>query len=249
VNPTLLLIRPAGSNDQLAGAFTALGWPVIERPLTRITSVDEGVDDRRLAMSLDRFDHVIFVSQHAVLTGLPRLAAFWSQWPSGLRWYAVGERTAMILENEGAPEVLFPAVSGSTGLLSLQPLVDAADSAVLIVKGEDGLDDLENTLLERQARVENLTTYQRELCNGDRVEHQINGYVVPVYNSSVLPGLKSVLMDVPDHHQVLVAVSERIAEAATAIGFKKVLISSGLEQIAVATCIESARRWLPYDKP
>ena len=219
----------------------------MERPLTRIAPVDEGVDERRLAMNLDQFDHVIFVSQHAVLTGLPRLAAYWPQWPSGLRWYAVGKRTAMALQNQGAPRVLFPADSGSTGLLSLPTLVDVADSAVLIVKGEDGLDDLAHTLSERQARVENLSTYRRESCTNDTVEDQVNGYVVPVYNGSVLTDLKTVLMNVADHHRVLVAVSERIAEAAAAIGFKKVLISSGVELNTVATCVEDAGRWLSQD--
>ena len=56
--------------------------------MTEIQAVDSGSESRRLAMRLDRFDHVIFISQHAVLTGLPRLSKFWAQWPLHLNWYA-----------------------------------------------------------------------------------------------------------------------------------------------------------------
>ena len=75
-------------------------------------------------------------------------------------------------------------------------------------------------------------------------EDRPGGYVIPVYNSMVLPVLKTVLAKVPVQRQVLVALSDRIAEKATAIGFQKVLISQNVGQDAVVASIKDARDWL-----
>lgn len=249
MTPTLLLIRPEGHNDALMAEFSTVDWRVVEMPLTRIDAIDGGEKERQLVMDLDRFDHVIFVSQHAVRTALPRLAALWPQWPLGLRWYAVGASTAKAMEKEGIGHVVFPAVSGSAGLLSLEDFRDPAGTVALIVKGVDGLDDLENTLRKRGATVHSLTTYRRVQCMPGVIDDVASGCVVPVYNSTVLSALKSILARVPDHRRVLVAVSERIASEASAMGFQKVLISSDVGQDAVATCIEDARDWLAQNNP
>ena len=86
--------------------------------MTEIQALDGGSESRQLAMRLDRFDHVIFISKHAVLTGLPRLSQFWPQWPLHLNWYAVGRQTATTLLSEGISNVNFPEKSGSAGLLA-----------------------------------------------------------------------------------------------------------------------------------
>lgn len=240
----LLLIRPAGSNDRLANSAQSFGWPVIESPMTEIQAVDGGSESRQLAMRLDRFDHVIFISQHAVLTGLPRLSQFWPQWPLHLNWYAVGRQTATTLLSEGISNVNFPEESGSAGLLALPSLMSPQGSTILIVKGVDGLDDLATTLAQRQASVECMTTYRRVPVIPEEFEDRPGGYVIPVYNSMVLPVLKTVLAKVPVQRQVLVALSDRIAEKATAIGFQKVLISQNVGQDAVVASIKDARDWL-----
>lgn len=212
--------------------------------MTEIRAVEGGRESRQLAMHLDRFDHVIFISQHAVHTGLPRLRQFWPQWPMHLNWYAVGRQTATALLNEGISNVNFPEESGSAGLLTLPSLMSPQGSAILIVKGADGLDDLATTLAQRLASVECMTTYRRAPVIPEEFEDRPGGYVIPVYNSTVLPVLKTGLANVPVQRQVLVALSDRIADEANAIGFQKVLISQNVEQDAVVACIKDARDWL-----
>lgn len=102
------------------------------------------------------FDVVIFVSEHAVRLGLPRLRI------GDARVFAVGARTAAVLEAAGIVAG-FPARADSEGLLDLPALVSVRGSRVLLVSGAGGREKLGSALVERGARVERFVCYERRV--------------------------------------------------------------------------------------
>ena len=104
------------------------------------------------------FSDVVFLSEHAVRLGVPRLAT--EPWFAGARTYAVGAATAGHLAEAGIRADV-PEDASSEGLLALPEFADARGRAVLIVCGAGGRDLLEKALAARGARVEKLVVYRR----------------------------------------------------------------------------------------
>ena len=175
----VLLTRPDGENEVLATLLRAAGPPVGEvcsRPMLRLSDLS-GPDSARvksIAMNLDQYDKIIFVSKSSVRFGLPVLASCWPQWPVTLEWLAVGPGTARALEPFGI-NAGYPEPPGSEGLLRLlhpsttQPI----DQRILIARGKGGRELLFDELARRGARVEYWEVYHRSTVIHDDLQQLI----------------------------------------------------------------------------
>lgn len=157
---TILLTRPAGANKPLADLFHADGLLPIIRPLIELVEKPVDLEMKQIAMDLDRYDKIIFVSKTSVRFGLPILEDYWPQWPISLEWLSVGPGTAELLKQQGVV-ASFPDLAGSEGLLALAALQEVAGEQILIVRGEGGRELLGQSLIESRASVTYLETYRR----------------------------------------------------------------------------------------
>lgn len=158
----ILNTRPAHQAAELSAALRAAGARVSELPLIAITPLPLAADDERLLLDLDRYDGVFFVSANAARLGLDAIAGVWPQWPHRLPAYAVGQRTARVLE-AAAISATVPDQADSEGLLALPALADVAGRRFLLCRGDTGRELLANTLRARGARVDVLALYRRVL--------------------------------------------------------------------------------------
>ncbi len=157
-NLQVVLTRPEGDNESLAERFEA---PVLVRPLIKLSALPVTEDVKRIALELDRYDAIIFISKSAVLFGMEILDQYWPQWPVALSWFSVGSGTAGELDKFGV-KARFPDRPGSEGLLALEELSEPEGQKVLIVRGKGGRELLAGELKARGAEVEYLEIYERE---------------------------------------------------------------------------------------
>ncbi len=178
--PGVLLTRPEGYNDVLAGQLRSSGYRVLTRPLLVIAALVPNAESRRHAMDLDRYDVVVFVSRNAVRFGVSQLQAYWPQWPTKLTWCAVGSRTAEDLQNLDITAV-WPKTPGGEGLVGL---VDWRDvKQVLIVRGRGGLETLRESLEDQGIGVDYLEVYERSPRIWPRMRDEIASVGVVVITS------------------------------------------------------------------
>lgn len=158
----VLVTRPAGQADGLTAMLRAAGWETQHLPLLQIEAIDPLPDPaRQRLLDLDRYDHLVFVSANAARIGLDRIAERWPQWPLGQQYWAVGESTALVLQNAGLEVVRPDRDMSSEGLLALPGLADVDGQRVLIVRGEGGRQLIAETLRGRGASVDALCCYRR----------------------------------------------------------------------------------------
>ncbi|MDP2227169.1 MAG: uroporphyrinogen-III synthase [Moraxellaceae bacterium] len=158
----ILNTRPAHQSGDLSAALRAAGATVSELPLIAITPLALPADAERLLLDLDRFNGVFFVSANAARLALDAVAGFWPQWPYRLPAYAVGQRTAVALEDAGLT-VITPEQADSEGLLALPELAEVSGQRFLLLRGESGRELLADTLRARGAQVEIIGLYRRDL--------------------------------------------------------------------------------------
>ena len=82
---TILLTRPPGENESLADLLRLEGLSPIIHPLIELAEKPVDPEMKRIALDLDRYDKVIFVSKSSVRFGLPILENYWPQWRFSLR--------------------------------------------------------------------------------------------------------------------------------------------------------------------
>jgi uroporphyrinogen-III synthase len=158
----IVVTRPAQQAAALLEALRAvdaepLFFPVIEIvPLTDVSPL------HALADKLSDYDFAFFVSANAVeqtLAIIPR-----GSWPASLRIVTVGPGSARALQSHGFDNVMLPASQfDSEGVLDLPALQTqaVAGKRVLILRGNGGRELLAQGLIERGARVDVQTCYQR----------------------------------------------------------------------------------------
>lgn len=167
----VLNTRPAAQAAALTQRLQAAGARVSELPLIHIAPRELPPEKKRLLLDLDRYDGVFFISANAARHGLDAVADCWPQWPHRLPAFAVGARTASVLQ-AASLAVTVPAQADSEGLLALPELQDVQGRAFVLFRGEGGRELLADTLRARGARVEVLELYRRELPAGAAREWQ-----------------------------------------------------------------------------
>jgi len=168
---------------------------------------------------------VILVSKHAAfLSSLLFPESFFRH----ANCFAVGSASQVFFENI---DIKSAGSENAASLLALKELQTIAGVKLCIIKGEQGLDTLEITCRERGAEVTVLNLYKR--CQSTAVENQLSeidlNTLTSVYGVSVF-ALEHLLDGAGEDSRAvlvekqLIAMSERIAEAASELGFKYVVV-------------------------
>lgn len=164
----LVLTRPDGQSEHLAGLLQASGAAIIRFPVTEILPLSDPQPLRQLATSLPDYQLAFFVSANAIrhtLAVIPR-----TDWPAQIQLATVGKASAQVLRESGFASVIFPAERQDTeGVLALPAFAAeaVAGKRVLILRGEGGRELLADVLRQRGARVTYAQCYQRRRASID----------------------------------------------------------------------------------
>lgn len=171
------------------------------------------------------FTDVVFLSEHAVVIGLPRLI------DAGLdltvtRTAAIGSSTAARLGDQGIAAAV-PVVPSSEGLLAMRSFTEVAGRQILLVSGEGGRNLLENTLTERGAVVEKFAAYKRQAVVA--VDEDLAGVdAIAVASGDGFEIMARVWFAADGSSDVPVFVpSERVAAKGARLGFSRVFTCAG----------------------
>ena len=227
---TVLLTRPPGANESLAGMLRAEGFFSIVRPLIELVEKPADREMKRIFLDLDRYDKIIFVSKSSVSFGLPLLENYWPQWPPSLKWFSVGRGTATALSHYGVV-ASFPDLAGSEGLLALAGLQEVTGEQILIVRGTGGRELLGQSLGESGASVTYLETYRRLLLQHD-FSNLVPGTIVILTSAEILENFASLTGDsLLNYHTVV--PSSRLEEIARTYAFQGVTNAGGASDEAL----------------
>jgi uroporphyrinogen-III synthase len=234
----VLITRPRGRGELLAGAIREAGGSVTEVPLLAVEPLDPQRDADTIARTsaqlrgLDRYDAVIAISINAVEFGLRWATEYRSQWPANLRWYGIGAATTEALEQWGAP--VEPAAAGmnTEALLTLPSLQHIAGQRLLILRGIGGRETLAQQLRERGAQVEYAECYRRsepQLAATERARLTEPVDAICVNSAETLANLWNNLPAEAQPRvcaQALIVPSQRVAERAAILGFTQVIVAT-----------------------
>lgn len=239
---TVLLTRAEGQNARLSDLLTAASVNTLILPMLSIEPCAVDHRMRQVAMDLDRYDHIVFVSRNAVLFGLDLLDQYWPQWPAGLRWHALGEATAAALRQHNiAPRV--PAEHSTEGILASGVFDRVGGDKILIVRGVGGREALAARLTELGAEVVYLEVYARRpltLAEDDRQTLLARRPVVGVvYSGETLEALAANLGQVREGLS-LVVPSRRVRNMAVELGFTGVTVAAGTDEAAICEAVLTA---------
>ena len=224
---------------QLLAALTDAGIAAVALPVLDIETVTPVNGD--VLKALDCFALVIFVSIHAVHSGMPMIEAIWREPPQEPRWLAVGDATAAALAARGVAARV-PEPQSSDGILALPETVAVAGRRVLIVAGEGGRGDLQQALQQRGATVERLVVYRRvPVRRCDELSEMRDSLVAVVISSADGGRAFAALWEAAGGSREipLVVPSARAAAAMRALRFGTVVTSAGAGSAAVIEALQS----------
>lgn len=244
----VLVTRPDDVADALCRRIAAAGARVTHVPLLIIEPLPETAAARALAQDLGRYDVVLVTSRHAVQHALPRLAAYWPQWPAGQQWLAVGASTAVALSGWGI-HARAPADARSEGLLALPALADVAGKRILLLTGEGGRGLLDSALAGRGAQIDRFETYRRQPAAGNEAALQAfcaagsAPRAVLVSSGDALQNLLARAPALCASGTACVAAGERLAALARDAGFANPQVAAGAgDDDMLAALLALARR-------
>lgn len=234
----ILLTRSEEQNMIFKAHLADLDAEVLSRPLLRSIPIPLTQAANQVILDLDRFDHIIFISQNAVAFGLKSLASRWPQWPQSLHWYAVGPATAQRLQQAGI-QAIVPQLASSEGLLELPGLKLPGGSNVLIMRGLGGRETLKQTLEVRGAVVDYIEVYRREAVayGNEFIPHQDVEMVAMIYSGEALARLAELIQS--HQHLHLIVPSRRLQRIAFSSGFAKVLLAKSQQDDSMLETLQA----------
>ena len=160
---TIVVTRPLAQAGALASAIEeAAGRPLVF-PLLEISPADDPRPLAEVALRLNDYALAIFISPNAVDHALPVILADRS-WPAPLRPAAVGQGTVRALAAHGIGNCIAPTERFDSEALLALPELDVSKVAglrIAIFRGDGGRELLADTLRERGALVDCITSYRR----------------------------------------------------------------------------------------
>ena len=230
---TLVVTRPATQARRTAIALREAGATVIEFPVLDIASIETSL----MPQDLEAADAFIFVSANAVEYGVPALRRTGAL-PAAAEIFAIGRATAAALNDAGFADVVSPQQSiDSEGLLALPQLRTVMGRHIILVKGQSergGRRLLDHTLTARGAQVTTLECYRRAarmpalVARSALKESLVAGHVHACFAMSTetlesLMNVFSAMNFLPQSEIALLVPHTRVAEAARACGFDRIL--------------------------
>lgn len=228
----ILVTRPETQSEQLCSLIAEAGGEPIVFPVLSIEAIPSPHWHKP---PLDQIDWLIFISRNAVecfMAGWP------SPLPSHLQFAAVGGGTARAMREAGLRVDCQPEQStGSEGLLQMPAMQAIRGKQVVIVRGVGGRELLADTLTARGATIAYMEVYRRGLA-----EHSHPACIEAMYADKLIctsaAGLDNLCRILAEFRaellfKPLVVVSERLAEYARSLGFKRLAVSADASDTAV----------------
>jgi uroporphyrinogen-III synthase len=154
----VLVTRPELQAASLCRLLQAQGADTLQLPAIDIKPLP---DARERIGALDAFDIFLFTSANAVRYGVPLLGR-----RHGSTVAAIGPATARALGEQGCAATLQPQGGYTSEALLAHPRFEhLAGQQILLIKGADGRQVLEQELARRGARVTALAVYERVPAN------------------------------------------------------------------------------------
>ena len=204
---------------RLATALEAAGHTAWVRPVLRIEVL-------RSYPPPGAFDLTIFLSEHAVHAAC---ANGWRETPA----LAIGPGTRAALRTRGVLAAI-PQVATSEGIVDF--LTSALPSRALLAAGEGGRDVLGPLLEERGVAVVPWAPYRRVAVSGPLPDSEQVDAIVAASEAGLRVAADMWFASGRSPAIPVIAPSARVAEAAGAVGFTRVLVSPGAGvQATVAT--------------
>ncbi|MGB0467313.1 MAG: uroporphyrinogen-III synthase [Pontibacterium sp.] len=239
----VLVTRPALQAEPQTELLRALGAEPVSLPLIEIHTIEASDPAYQRARShfldLDLYQKVIFISANAAHFGAQWIDQYWPQLPIGIRWLAIGKKTAATLTDYGIDAESASLGYDSEALLNDLHLQEVEGERILIVRGQGGRTLLAESLRARGAQVEYADLYQRR-CPG-YADSTIKDILYQQAPDALLitsgEGLDNLLQlangrqrqfstkALLNYH--LVVPSERIAKQARLAGFKRITRAAG----------------------
>jgi uroporphyrinogen-III synthase len=247
----VLVTRPQAQADGLVAAIDMAGANASHYPVMSINalSAEAGQPCKQLILSLDEFQHVIFISGNAVKFGMQSIDQYWPQLPIGISWYGIGKKTIEQLLNADVPVANQSGSNAmnSEALLEHQGLQAIKHEKVLILRGVGGREYLKQQLSQRGAIVNYAQCYQRKIPehkSGELIEfirhHKINAICInsgeSLHNFEQLLGVDSVstVQNIP-----LLVAGERVASIAAERGFKNITAAENASDSAMLKALHT----------
>jgi uroporphyrinogen-III synthase len=222
---SVLVTRPLPQGEMLCAAIRKFGGAAVSFPTLEIQQLTVCVSST--------YDLAIFVSVNAVQHGLALFAA-----QPDLRLAAIGRATAAAMKQAERPAHILPEADfNSEALLAHPELLNSQIRRVVIVRGEGGRELLAESLSARGLQVDSCEVYRRVLPKVDphavdALEDywQEDGFdAITVTSIETLSNLLTLLSDRSRtwlRGTALVVASDRIAEAARALGLSGPMINA-----------------------
>jgi len=249
----VLVTRPAHQSSGQCRELEKLGAQASELPMLSILGNSlEGVAGaalRQPIMDLDLYHKIICISPNAARFALDAIDIYWPQLPLGIEWFAVGQRSAEVLQQAGLTVSYSNLGSQSEHLLALAALQQVEQQRILILCGNAGRELLEQQLTARGARVDHARLYRREcpVYDDSTIEKAVYSETLSaiLFTSGealtnfvkVAPGSQNqfsfhTLCQVP-----VVVPSDRLAELAATSGFKSINVAHGPDDASMVQAL------------
>ena len=243
----VLVTRPAEQAEGLCRIIEEAGGEAVRLPLLEIVAQEPQGESAQWLRRLSDVDWVIFVSVNAVRHGWNWFEAGPKQGPRP-KIAAIGQATAEALERRGVAVDLTPKQQfNSEALLALAEFADVAGRRFLIVRGAGGREMLAQTLRLRGAEVAYAEVYRRILppidVDGLIARWRAGGIRATVITSGEALSNLALLLDGKGMDLLtqtpLIAISERLAEQARALGCRSVATTAAASDEAIAESVIS----------
>ncbi len=244
----ILIARPREQGAALALQLQQQGAETLLLPTIEIRPEPDNSALRQCFLNLDQYQHIIAISAHAAQVGLQWVDQYWPQLPLAIHWYAVGHKTATMLNQEDIQVITSSTGNNSEALLNLPELTQLQNERVLILRGVGGRELLKQQLEQRGAVVDYAELYHRALptYSDDELRRALVDFSPDILVTLSGETLHNLVMlsqnsNITLTNKVVLVPSERVAEQARSLGFNRIWIANELDGHSLAECI--ATHW------
>lgn len=242
----VLIGRPGERGEALAKALSAQGVWVEPLAVMTLQTLEEDAALRNIWLDLDHYRKIVVTSPFAARCLAQAIERYWPQRPVGIAFYALGQGTAEVLQDElGVGALLPPAGAGedtSEALLTHPTLAALDHQRVLLVAGEGGRTLLADALTSRGAAVTRVALYRRVYRAPDpEVQERLargHFHALIVTSGELLEYLAKWCQQAA-LEQPLIVSSRRLAALAGKLGFCDLKVASGASKAALVAALNA----------
>lgn len=225
---TVIVTRPLAQAQNMCESLERYQATVVHFPVISITAAKNIEPAKTILQQLTTYNMIIFISANAVHFTM-KLAQELGLNFNDKRLAAVGPATKATIENFGFSVSIVPQAGfTSEALLAHKHLQQVAGQKILIIRGIGGRERLGQELQSRGAKIDYAEVYQRQLPTRrntlDLSKLPNKNTAILIYSAESVQNLWS-LCSIDEQQWLtnvaLIAGSERIAKAASSVGFAK----------------------------